>query len=66
MSASHSNKKSVKTHHSERKEIGKLTKDADREKVDEDDEAVIGCQIRPISSLVKNPYLQQAIKSSVK
>ena len=66
VSASHSNKKSAKTHHSERKEIGKLTKDGEREKVDEKDEAVIGCQIRPISSLVKNPYLQQAIKSSVK
>ena len=63
VSASRSNHKSFKMRHSERKQIGKITTD---EKVDVDDEAVIGCQIRPISSLIKNPYLQQAIKSGVK
>ena len=68
-SASLSKSSATKMSHSERKEIGKIKKDGDNgdtEKVEECDEAVIGCEIRPISSLVKNPYLQQAIKSSVK
>ena len=46
---------------SSRKQIGKITNN----KVVRDDEAVIGCEIRPISTLVKNPYLQQALTSAV-
>ena len=43
------------------KQIGKIASN----KVARDDEAVIGCEIRPISTLVKNPYLQQALTSAV-
>ena len=49
--------------------IGKITpagKDGAREVVKRGDEAVIGCHIRPISSLVRNPYLQKAINESVR
>ena len=46
---------------SERKQIGKI----DNDKVLRRDEAVIGYEIRPISSLVKNPYMQQALKAGI-
>ena len=54
---SSSSSRSMSTH----KQIGKIASN----KVARDDEAVIGCEIRPISTLVKNPYLQQALTSSV-
>ena len=44
-----------------RKQIGKIEND----KVSRRNEAVIGYEIRPISSLVKNPYLQQALKAGI-
>ena len=55
-----------KSKREERKMIGKITRNEEREVVNEEDEAVIGCHIRPISSLVKNPYLQKAINESVR
>ena len=68
-SAKRTHHKKVKSSHTERKMIGRITikKEVNsREEVKEEDEAVIGCQIRPISSLVRNPYIQQAVKASVK
>ena len=62
--AKQSQLRKFKSRHTERKMIGRITKIGDKEVVEE--EAVIGCQIRPISSLVRNPYLQLAIKKSVK
>ena len=63
---SKSNSWKLKSKREERKMIGKITKNKEREEVKREDEAVIGCQIRPISSLVNNPYLQQAINESVR
>ena len=63
---SKSNTWKLKSKREERKMIGKITKNKEREEVKREDEAVIGCQIRPISSLVNNPYLQQAINESVR
>lgn len=48
---------------SERKQIGKIT---DHKFVAREDEAVIGCKIVPISKLVKNAYLQDALRESIK
>ena len=64
--ASKSNLFKFKSKREERKMIGKITKNEEREVVYRKDEAVIGCHIRPISSLVKNPYLQKAINESVR
>ena len=55
-----------KSKREERKMIGKITKNEEREVVYRKDEAVIGCHIRPISSLVKNPFIQKAINESVR
>ena len=66
---SKSNLWKFKSKREERKMIGKITpagKDGAREVVEKGDEAVIGCHIRPISSLVRNPYLHKAINESVK
>ena len=60
VSAKQTHLKKFKLRSSERKQIGKILND----KVEV--EAVIGCQIRPISSLVKHPYLQLALKEGVK
>ena len=60
VSAKHTHLKKFKLRSSERKQIGKILND----KVEV--EAVIGCQIRPISSLVTHPYLQLALKEGVK
>ena len=65
-SAKQSQLRKFKSRHTERKMIGRITKTGDREVVKDTDEAVIGCQIRPISSLVRNPYLQLAVKNSIK
>ena len=46
---------------SERKRIGKIEND----QVFNDDEEVIGYKIHPISSLVKDPYLQQALRAGI-
>ena len=46
---------------SERKQIGKIKND----QVLNDDEEVIGYKIHPISSLVKNPYLEQALRAGI-
>ena len=59
-----------KSRRTERKQIGKITsigegEDA-RETVERKDEAVIGCQIRPISGLVRNPYIRLAVEKGVK
>ena len=59
------NKKS-KSQHMERKMIGRITKTGNREVVEKENEAVIGCQLQPISSLVKHPYIQLAVKKAVK
>ena len=64
--ASKSNLFKFKSKREERKVIGKITKNKEREVVYRKDEAVIGCHIRPISSLVKNPFLQKAINESVR
>ena len=45
--------------------IGRITKNGDREVVTPEDEAVIGCQFRPISSLVHNTYFQLAVNKAV-
>ena len=58
-STSHTFTKSKKSEKSERKKIGVMSK----EKVAE--EAVIGCAFIPISALIKMPFLQLALKSSV-
>lgn len=58
-SQSQSFMKSRKSEKSERKKIGVMKK----EKVDE--EAVIGCSFCPISTLIKMPYLQHALKNSI-
>lgn len=53
---------------SEEKKIGKITDD-DESKckvVRKKDEAVIGCEVVPIITLVKNPYLQEILATSVK
>lgn len=53
---------------SEEKKIGKITDD-DESKckvVRKKDEAVIGCEVVPIITLVKNPYLQEIVATSVK
>lgn len=53
---------------SEEKKIGKITHD-DESKckvVRRKDEAVIGCEVVPIITLVKNPYLQEIVATSVK
>ena len=64
--SSKSNIWKFKSKRQECKMIGKITRNEEREVVNEEDEAVIGCHIRPISSLVKNPYLQKAINESVR
>ena len=56
----------LKSKREERKMIGKITRNKEREIVYPKDEAVIGCQIRPISNLLRNPYLQQAVNESVR
>ena len=66
VSANQSQLRKFKSRHTERKMIGRITKTDEKEVVEETDEAVIGCQIRPISSLVRNPYLQLAVKNSIK
>ena len=46
----------------DRKKVGRIN--FEDEKVTEENEAVIGCEIQPISNLVRNPYLQQALTTS--
>lgn len=46
----------------DRKKVGRIN--FENEKVTEENEAVIGCEIQPISNLVGNPYLQQALTTS--
>ena len=65
VSAKHSRSKKFKSSHMERKMIGRMTKIDDREVVTPEDEAVIGYELRPISSLVHNFYLQQVVKDAV-
>ena len=59
-----------KSRRTERKQIGKITRTGEgedaREVVERKDEAVIGCQIRPISNLVRNPYIRLAVEKGVK
>ena len=52
-------------HTSELKQIGRITGKDDEKKVTLPDEAVIGCQLTPISSLVKNPHLKEALITAV-
>ena len=53
-------------HTSELKQIGRITGKDNEKKVTLADEAVIGCQLTPISSLVKNPQLKKALITAVK
>lgn len=46
----------------DRKKVGRIN--STDEKVTEGNEAVIGCEIQPISSLVRNLYLRQALTTS--
>lgn len=55
-----------KSRHTERKMIGKITMEDGREVVKKENEAVIGCQIRPISNLVGNPFLRLAVIKAIK
>ena len=43
----------------DRKKVGRIN--SEDEKVAKENEAVIGCQIQPITNLVRNPYLRQAL-----
>ena len=52
-------------HTSEFKQIGRITGKDNKKKVTLADEAVIGCQLTPISSLVKNPQLKEALIAAV-
>ena len=52
-------------HTSEMKQIGRITGKDNLKKVTLADEAVIGCQLTPISSLVKNPQLKEALMHAV-
>ena len=61
-SAKHSHQKKRSEKWSEYKKIGKIGYDGI---VKEKDEAVIGVEIRPISSLVRIPYLQRLLRSAV-
>ena len=54
-----------RSQHIETKVIGEFTVKGGTEVVEECCEAVIGCQLQPVSSLVKNPYIQQVVKASV-
>ena len=62
---------STKTSHTKRS--GKFKKDRKKvgrinfkdEKVTEENEAVIGCQIQPITNIVRNPYLRQALSKCI-
>ena len=47
------------------KMIGKITREDDKEVVQPMNEAVISCEIQPISSLVENPFLQVIVKNAV-
>ena len=51
----------------EQKKFGKITTDRDkREKwVNPENEAVVGIQILPISSLVRNYYLEMALRAAL-
>lgn len=52
----------------EQKKIGKITKDSNDERMvikDEENEAVVGIQIRPISSLMRNYYLENALRGAL-
>ena len=53
-------------HTSEVKQIGRITGKGNEKRVTVSDEAVIGCQLTPISSLVKNPQLKQVLSAAVK
>ena len=61
-SAKHSHQKKRSEKWSEYKKIGKIGDDGI---VKEKDEAVIGVEIRPISNLVRIPYLQRLLRSAV-
>lgn len=51
---------------SEQIKLGRITKDKDKKKhVTEENEAVIACEVVPIATLVKDPYLHEALKTSV-
>ena len=52
-------------HTSELKQIGRITGKDNEKKVTLADEAVIGCQLTPISHLVKNPHLKEALIAAV-
>ena len=54
-----------KSQHIGTKVIGEFMVKGGTEVVEECHEAVIGCQLQPVSSLVKNPYIQQVVKASV-
>ena len=64
-SAKHSRSKKFKSSLMERKMIGRITEKGDRQVVMPEDEAVIGYELRPISSLVHNLYLQLAVNKAV-
>ena len=48
------------------KMIGKITREDDKEVVQPMNEAVISCEIQPISNLVENPFLHVVVKEVVK
>jgi hypothetical protein len=64
-SAKWSHFRKFKAQHTERKTIGKMTKEGDKDIVKEKDEAVIGCQIRPVSSLVQFPLFRKMVEKAV-
>ena len=64
-SVKHSRSKKFKSSHMERKMIGRITEKGDRQVVMPEDEAVLGCELRPISSLVHNLFIQLAVNKAV-
>ena len=50
---------------SEMKQIGRITGEKNKKKVTPPDEAVIGCQLTPICSLVKSLHLKKALRAAV-
>ena len=65
VSVEHSRSNNSKSSHVQRKMIGRITEKGDQQVVMREDEAVIGCELRPISSLVHNFYLQLAVNEAV-